>query len=274
MPLPPADRLTKSVSVPIATDHRIQMPGGEAFAREWRPAGAADQPPLVLIHDSLGSVAVWRDFPAQLADGTGRRVIAYDRLGFGESDARTDRLTTRFVSEEAQIYLPCLLRHFQLERFIAFGHSVGGGMAVCAGAALAGSCVAIVTESAQMFAEDRTLQGIAAARIDFQDDANMARLRRYHGDKAPWVLEAWTGSWLSPQFATWNLRTELSQIRCPILALHGDLDEFGSLKHPEMVEELAGGPVDARILEGCGHLPHREQPASVVEVVSAFLTTG
>lgn len=260
--------------MPTTIDHSIPVPGGNVFAREWRAAAGAADPPLILIHDSLGSVALWRDFPAQLAQGSGRRVIAYDRLGFGQSSARHDRLTRGFVTEEAQIYLPALLRHFRLERFIAFGHSVGGGMAVCAAAALADSCAALVIESAQMFAEDRTLQGIAAAKIDFQNDVNMARLRRYHADKAPWVLEAWTGSWLSPQFADWNLREELTRIRCPVLALHGDHDEFGSLHHAEIIRASVAGPVEVEIIEGGGHVPHREQPAAIVEKVVKFLAAA
>jgi pimeloyl-ACP methyl ester carboxylesterase len=257
--------------VSTVTNHRIDAPGGKLFAREWTPATVLPAPPLVLMHDSLGCVELWRDFPAQLAEGICRRVVAYDRLGFGRSDARADRLTTRFIAEEAAIYLPCVLQHLMMDRFVAFGHSVGGGMAVHCGTALAASCAAIVVESAQMFAEDRTLQGIAAARIDFRDSANLARLRRYHGDKAPWVLEAWTETWHDPAFASWNLETELPRVRCPMLAIHGDQDEFGSVKHPELIRSLAGGPVATRILEGVGHVPHRERPEAIISLVAEFL---
>jgi pimeloyl-ACP methyl ester carboxylesterase len=257
--------------VSTVTNHRIDAPGGKLFAREWAPATVLPAPPLVLLHDSLGCVRLWRDFPAQLANESRRRVVAYDRLGFGQSDARSDHLTTRFLAEEATIYLPCVLRHLGIERFVAFGHSVGGGMALHCGAALAASCAAIVVESAQAFAEDRTLQSIAAARIDFRDSTKLAKLYRHHGDKMQWVLEAWTETWLDPAFASWSLKTELPQVRCPILAIHGDQDEFGSLRHPELIRSLAGGPVTTRILEGVGHVPHREQPQTIISVVTEFL---
>ena len=252
-------------------DHDIHVPGGKLFAREWIPDAVSADASLVLIHDSLGSVELWRDFPAALAIGTHRRVIAYDRLGFGRSDARTDRLTARFVSEEAEIYLPFLLRHFGIDRFVPFGHSVGGGMAVHCGTALASSCEAIILESAQMFAEDRTLQGIAAAKVDFRDPANFERLRRYHGDNARWVLEAWTETWLSPAFASWTLEPELPKVTCPILAIHGDQDEYGSLRHTELIRKLAGGSATTKVMEGFGHIPHREAPEAIVAIVAAFL---
>ena len=255
-----------------AIDHRIEVPGGKLFAREWIPADLSSQPSLLLLHDSLGCVELWRDFPLQLAEVTRRRVIAYDRLGFGKSDARTDRLSLRFVAEEAEICLPPLLKHFHVERFIPFGHSVGGGMAVCSAVALADKCEALILESAQMFAEDRTLQGVRDAKEDFLRDPTLPRLRKYHGDKARWVLDAWTESWLDPSFAAWHLRTELPRIRCPVLAIHGSLDEYGSAKHPQLIKDLAGGPVTMRLLEGVGHVPHREQPGLILDVVNGFLS--
>jgi pimeloyl-ACP methyl ester carboxylesterase len=266
--------LATGQTVSTAIDRRIDAPGGALFAREWTPAEVSAAPPLVLLHDSLGCVQLWRDFPAQLADAIRRRVIAYDRLGFGRSDARADRLTTRFIAEEAEIYLPCVLRHLHIDRFVAFGHSVGGGMAIHCGAALAASCAAVIVESAQAFAEDRTLQGVAAARIDFQDSAKLAKLDRLHGHKGPWVLAAWTETWLDPAFASWSLETVLPRVRCPMLAIHGDQDEFGSLRHPEMIRSQAGGRVEMRILEGVGHVPHREQPELIIRLVAEFLATS
>lgn len=253
------------------TDHMIDAPGGKLFAREWTTEGDPSRAPIILLHDSLGSVEVWRDFPALLAAATRRRVIAYDRLGFGRSDPRADRLTSRFVSEEAQIFLPCLLRQLQIDQFIPFGHSVGGGMAVYCGATLADSCAAIVTESAQIFVEDITLQAIAAAKVQYANSERLEKLRKYHGAKAQWVLHAWIDTWLSPEFASWNVCSVLPQIRCPLLAIHGDQDEFGSLKHPELARTLSGGEVETRVLEGCGHVPHKERPDTIVESVAQFL---
>jgi pimeloyl-ACP methyl ester carboxylesterase len=256
-------------------DHFIPTPAGQLYARAWNSPRIAGAAPIVLIHDSLGCVELWRDFPARLRDATRRTVIAYDRLGFGRSDSRVDSLRCSFVREEAEVYMPCLLRHFAIDRFVPFGHSVGGGMAICCGAILPQACVAIITESAQMFAEDKTLAAIAAAKIQYEDADRFARLTRYHGEKAPWVLRAWTDTWLSPEFRSWSVRQELAQLAAPLLALHGDLDEFGSGsgEHLQTARNLSTAPVTPRLLLNQGHVPHRQNPQMVVELVADFLST-
>lgn len=254
----------------VVCDHMIGVPNGAVFAREWTPEDATGAA-LILLHDSLGCVDVWRDFPTMLAAGAKRRVIAYDRLGFGRSHARAGALSSAFVREESEVFLPHLLRSLQLDSFIPFGHSVGGGMAMYCGDTLRGSCAAIITVAAQMFAESKTLLAIAEAKQAYEDPARLARLGKYHGNKAPWVLQAWTETWLSEDFAKWSLRDTLPAIRSPILAIHGELDEFGSLEHPRMIESLAGGRSLAVTLSGVGHVPHREQPGTVLQLVTDFL---
>jgi len=253
------------------TEHFIETPLGRLFARAWTSADRPTKAAIVLLHDSLGCVDLWRTFPATLCTATARQVIAYDRLGFGRSDPRSDQPQPDFVRQEAETYVPCLLRHFQMKRFVAFGHSVGGAMAICCGAVLPAATAAIVTESAQVFAEDKTLQGIAAARVEYARDERFERLKKYHGEKAAWVLQAWTDTWLAPEFASWNVRRELEQLRSPLLALHGDRDEFGSLDHLEVAQRLSGAPVTTHVMQGVGHVPHKEKPDSVVDLVSRFL---
>ena len=263
--------MTRPFPMTSATDHFVQTPNGRLFARTWSPADQSQGSPIILLHDSLGSVELWRNFPAQLCVRTHRQVVAYDRLGFGRSDARTDRLTAAFVEQEAEIYVPRLLDHFETERFVAFGHSVGGAMAVCCGAVLGNATSAVITESAQMFAEDLTLRGISAAKAEYADSERLARLKKYHGEKTAWVLSAWIDTWLSPQFANWSVRDELRSVRCPLLCLHGDRDEFGSLRHLEVAREFSGSATETRVLQGLGHVPHREDPESVLMQVARFL---
>ena len=255
----------------------VQHPGGRLFVRQWSPAGgtagaeAAKAAPLLLFHDSLGSVELWRDFPARLAARLGRRVVAYDRLGFGRSDARHDRLPLDFVAEEAESVLPCLRQALNLERFVALGHSVGGGMAVHVAARWPEACEALITMAAQAFVEDRTVQGIEQAREAFKDEAQVQRLARYHGEKTRWVLDAWILTWLSPAFAAWSLAPVLPQVRCPALVLHGEHDEYGSARHPDTIGRLCGGPARVEILAGTAHVPHRERPDEVLGHVATFL---
>jgi len=255
-----------------AIDHWIAHPGGRLFVREWPAAqdGAA-RPPLVLLHDSLGCVELWRDFPARLARATGRRVIAYDRAGFGRSDARSGRLPLDFIAEEASEWFPRVCRHFDIDRFAVLGHSVGGGMAVHIAARHAGRCEALVTIAAQAFVEDRTLAGLRAARASFAEPGALERLARYHGDKAGWVLSAWLDTWLDPAFAGWSLAGVLPGVRCRARALHGELDEYGSAAHPAMIERLAGGPARSEMLAGLGHVPQRERPDEIARRVADFL---
>lgn len=255
----------------IATEeHRIDTPRGRLYAKSWRAPGAAALPPIVLFHDSLGCVDLWRDFPAALCAATRRRVIAYDRLGFGRSDARDDVLTPRFVVDEAPFAIPELCKQLDIDAFVAFGHSVGGGMAIACAAAFAQRVAALVTESAQTFVEDRTLAGIRHAQAQFAQDGQLARLAKYHGDKARWVLDAWIATWLAPDFAAWTLDDELARVRCATLAIHGDADEYGSIAHPGRIGECVP-QAQVEILAGCGHVPHREREAVVLARVAAFL---
>ncbi|HFK2130035.1 TPA: alpha/beta fold hydrolase, partial [Pseudomonas aeruginosa] len=110
----------------------------------------------------------------------------------------------------------------------------------------------------------------AADRV-FARDGQLQRLERYHREKARWVLRSWVDTWLSEDFADWNLDADLARVRCPILSLHGELDEYGSQRHPQRLARLAGGPATLRPLPGCGHVPHRQQPEAVLDAVVTFL---
>ena len=248
----------------------IETGRGRMYARGWEPASLASDAPIVLLHDSLGCVELWRTFPAALAEGTGRRVIAYDRLGFGKSDARTDRLSAGFIQEEAQEFFPRVREQIGFDRFVLFGHSVGGGMAVHCAAEFPDACEGLITESAQAFVEENTREGLSAARELFAQPGQFERLVRYHGEKARWVLDAWIETWLSPAFARWSLDDALARVKCPTLAMHGSEDEYGSARHPERIARGAGGEME--IIEGAGHVPHREREGWVVERVRQHLT--
>ena len=267
--------MTHQTVHPTHEDAWIDHAQGRIFARIWSPrkrnSHAAAASPIVLFHDSLGCVDLWRGFPAALSETTGRRVIAYDRLGFGKSGPRCDTLRPHFISDEAETYFPAIREQLGLKRFIAFGHSVGGAMAVYCAARFRDGCEALITESAQAFLEDRTAQSIAAAREQFKQQEQFARLKQYHGDKTRWVLTAWTESWLDPAFAAWSLEAILPQVTCPLLVIHGIHDEYGSTVHPEMIANLASGPARVEILADTYHVPHRERQQTVIELVKAFV---
>ena len=238
------------------------------FVRSWEPAADQGRAPILLLHDSLGCVDLWRGFPETLARATGRAVFAYDRLGFGQSDPHPGTLGLGFVVDEAARAIPRLQEAIGFTRFIACGHSVGGGMGVEAAARYPADCIALVTIGAQAFVEDLTLQGIRRGKRVFATDEGLAKLVPYHGAKARWVVDAWTETWLSAGFADWTLDAALTLVRCPVLAIHGELDEYGSDAHPR---RIAGRHGRLELLAGIGHVPQREAEERVVELVRGFL---
>ncbi|MBI3144841.1 MAG: alpha/beta hydrolase [Pseudogulbenkiania sp.] len=258
-------------------DSWVESGQGRLLARCWQPLNHGDElgglSPIVLFHDSLGCIELWRTFPAVLAEHTGRQVIAYDRLGFGQSDRRTDKLGIGFIREETQRFFPLLREQLGFDRFIAFGHSVGGGMAVYCAAMHASACEALITESAQVFVEDRTRAGILDAKEQFKQPEPFERLQRYHGEKTRWVLDAWIETWLSPAFSDWSMQETLPQVKCPTLVIHGSEDEYGSNLHPEKIARWVGGPSHMEIMPGIRHVPHREQEDWVAKRVASFIET-
>jgi len=277
MPSAPLQESAMTISTLLGdgpTDLWIDGTHGRIFVRSWFPERDALHPnhaPILLLHESLGCIEQWKDFPSALANATGRTVVAYDRLGFGRSDRLTAPPAPTFVEDEAAHGFACVLQHLGIERFVVLGHSVGGSMAVHCAARYPEACQAMIAMSAVTFVEQRTLSGIRQARAWFADPAQRERLRRYHGERSDWVLSAWIDTWLAPDFATWTLAHALPAVGCPSLAIHGDDDEFGSERHPQLIADHASGQVEQALLSGVGHVPHREQPELVLERIERFL---
>jgi len=246
-------------------------PYGPLHGQVWR--GTDDLVPILLLHDSLGCVTLWRDFPAQLAKATGRNVVAYDRAGFGQSVVRTAQVSPSFIADEAFEGVVPVLDALGINKVVLLGHSVGGGMAVAAGAALSERVVGVITISAQAFVEDLTLAGVRDAKVAFAQDGQVERLARYHGERARWILDAWIETWLHPDYAGWSLSPMLEKLSVPVLALHGDQDEFGSAKHPQMIANQSLGEGRMRIFEGVGHMPHKEVPDALLGEVNQYLAS-
>lgn len=253
------------------TDQFISVPGGQVFVRRWNPLKSNGLAPVVLLHDSLGCVGLWRSFPEQLANILGRDVIAYDRLGFGQSSPRSELPSVDFLKEEASIYFPIIRDALELSEYMILGHSVGGPMALLIAAADE-NCNCAITLAGMVFLEEHSLDGIRAAKKFFAEQSEFNRLARWHQDKTQWVISAWTDTWLSPEFSDWSITADIESIKYPVLAIHGELDEFGSKAFPEKIVAHVGGLSSMKIIEGCGHVLHREKEADVLESISCFLT--
>ncbi|WP_077285409.1 alpha/beta fold hydrolase [Cognaticolwellia aestuarii] len=256
----------------IAIDTRfIATPYGEIYIKQWIPENAYDKPALILVHDSLGSVELWKDFPAILSERLSRRVIAYDRLGFGRSFARNELPSVNFIEEEALIYFPLIKEALSISHYLLLGHSVGGAMAITI-AANDPDCLGAITISAQAFVEELTLSGISNAKAFFAQPVQMKRLEKYHGKKTQWVLSAWIDVWLSPEFSNWNLAGCITKVKCPVLAIHGANDEYGSVAFPCYIKNNVSGIAQTEIITDCGHIPHKEKQSEVVDAIEQFFT--
>jgi pimeloyl-ACP methyl ester carboxylesterase len=233
-----------------------------------RPRGG---PVLVLLHDSLGSAALWRDLPERLAEATGLEVLAYDRRGHGASDPFGPLARTQTYLHEQAAVTDRVLAAVGVERAVLFGHSDGASIALLAAALHPERVCAVVAEAAHVFVEERTLAGVREAQRAVEEGDLLARIRRHHGDKAGPLTAAWIGTWLSPAFRDWNVEPELRRIRCPVLVFQGAEDEYGTDAQVHAIARGVAGPSRAVILPGLRHTPHREEPDTVLRLIAGWL---
>ena len=231
------------------------------------PPQNPDRPEILLLHEGLGSVSLWRDFPQRLAARTGGRVVAYSRAGFGRSSPRDRPFGPRFMHEEAHEMLPALRAALALRSPILLGHSTGASMALIhAGEANVDRVIAIAPFA---FVEASNVAAIRAARARYPE--LKPRLARHHDD-VDGVFFGWNDLWLDPAFASWNIDAELAAVRCPVLALLGEHDEYST---PAQLERIAAkatqAQLETKILPHCGHAPHRDQPETVLDAIARFV---
>jgi pimeloyl-ACP methyl ester carboxylesterase len=222
--------------------------------------------PLVLLHEGLGSVGLWRGFPRQLSEATGRRTIAFSRFGHGRSPPPPSPRTRRFFHEEALGVLPLVLAQSDAADPILIGHSDGGSIALIH----AGHrpVTGLVTLAAHVFVEDVSLSAIAEARRAFTDDGLRERMARHHDDPDA-AFHGWSDVWLDPAFSTWDLQADAAGVTAPMLVIQGRDDAYGTLAQVQRIAAGVAGAVTTLILPG-GHSPHLEHPADVVEAITAF----
>jgi pimeloyl-ACP methyl ester carboxylesterase len=225
--------------------------------------------PIVLLHEGLGSVGTWRDFPEALAMRTRRAVMAYSRCGHGASDPPATRRGIAFTEEEAAL-LPTVLDECGIERALLYGHSDGGSIAIAAAAASPQRFPALVLQAAHVFVEDVSVASVERTKAAFVETNLRERLARYH-QHVDLMFAGWTDVWLDPAFRRWNLEHYLPHITCPVLIVQGAEDEYGTERQVEAIARGLRGPVRRLILAACGHRPHRDQRERVLDVVGAFI---
>jgi len=227
------------------------------------------RPSIVLLHEGLGSIAMWRDFPSRLAHATGRNILVYSRFGYGNSDPHDAQRGVRYLHDEALIALPQLLEQLGIERPILIGHSDGGSIALIHAGAGIRPVAAVVTLAAHVLVEDISVENIAAAKIAYETTNMRAKLARYHAD-ADSVFRGWNRIWLDPEFRAWNIEEYLPRIACPVLAIQGADDEYGTM---EQMRRIGAQVRDVELLklEDCRHSVHKDQPEAVLAAVTRFV---
>jgi pimeloyl-ACP methyl ester carboxylesterase len=278
--------------------------GDKQLEYVWHGPGAAEAPTLVFLHEGLGCVAMWRDFPEQLVAETGCGGLVYSRAGYGNSDPCELPRAAQFMHDEALVTLPQVLDAFQIREAILVGHSDGGSIALIhAGGILnhedtKGTKTAdsnskdsnstkpsallpktlirgLILEAPHVFVEEPGLDSIRKIAEDYRSEDHggqlKQRLERYHGKNVDETFRGWNDVWLNPEFRTWNIEEYLPHIRVPVLLIQGADDQYGTLAQVKAIEAACQGPVRTVLLAECGHSPHLDQPARTLEAMRGFV---
>ena len=247
----------------------IGIDGAALECRCWGPPpGAA--PTIVLLHEGLGSVAGWKDFPERLSARTGFGVFAYSRAGYGNSDPVSLPRPLDYMTREGIDTLPLVLDRMGFERGILLGHSDGASIATIYAGGVADYRVrGLVLLAPHFFTEPEGLAAIARARAAFDTGDLRARLAKYHRDPEI-AFRGWNDAWLDPGFRSWNIEDSLAYLRIPVLAVQGGDDQYGTPAQLDALERGSSAPVEVAVLDNCKHAPQIDQPEATLSLVAAF----
>ena len=232
--------------------------------------GSNERPYLVFLHEALGCTEMWKGFPALLCGETGHPGIVYDRVGHGKSSGLLKSRTLHYMHEHALEELPTVLTALiPGQQYILIGHSDGGSIALIHASAQPPDLKGIITEAAHIFVEEKTVQGVRAATEAFLA-GKMGGLFRYHTGKTEKVFRAWSETWLSEWFQSWNIENLLPSIACPALILQGSEDQYGTIAQVKSIASKVP-MAQEKMLEGCGHASHKDRSEAVTQVMAKFL---
>jgi pimeloyl-ACP methyl ester carboxylesterase len=262
----------------------------------WHGPGPEEAPTLVFLHEGLGCVEMWRDFPERLSAQTGCGALVYSRAGYGKSDPVEGPWPVRFMHEEALVVLPKVLDAFAVREAILVGHSDGGSIGIIhAGGVRDPRVLGLILEAPHVFVEECGLESIreiaelyregGAGRMPANrpQDAGAPvgapagvpsfkqRLARYHGAQVDQTFWGWNDVWLNPEFRSWNIAEYLREIKVPVLLIQGEDDQYGTREQLRRIEVGSQGTVRTVMLEACGHSPHLDQPERALEVMKEFV---
>jgi len=247
----------------------VEIDGRRLEIQEFGPA-PGDAPTLVLLHEGLGCVALWRDFPQRLTAATGCGIVAFSRFGYGRSDTVALPRPLDYMTREAVEVLPKFLDAIGFRHGALVGHSDGATIALIhAGVVRDDRVQALVLMAPHVFTEREGLASIRQARVAYEHGDLKPKLARYHRDVDA-AFRGWCDSWLDPGFLDWNVAAYAEFWRVPALLIQGADDQYGTLAQLDEIERRSATRVEMRVLQGCKHQPHLEQPEATVEAIAGF----
>ncbi len=245
--------------------------GSRQIEVQWHREGEKGFPTLIFLHEGLGCIKMWKDFPYRLSRKTGCPALVFSRLGYGASDPSPIPWKINFMHKEGLHFLPFLLHETKIKNHILIGHSDGGSIGIIyAGSPYAKGLKVLITEAAHVFCEEVTVKSIDQAKINYVHHGLKQGLEKYHGENTENAFRGWNDVWLSPQFIHWNIEKYLPRIKIPMLALQGNKDQYGTLRQLKTIRKRVSNST-THIIEDCGHSPHLEQPEKVLTVMAKFI---
>lgn len=227
---------------------------------------------ILFLHEGLGSIEMWKNYPQQVCDATGMKGLMYDREGYGHSTPLRSKRDSSYLEDYALEELPAFLRSMSLDGdLILYGHSDGGSIALIYAAMYPDQVDAIITEAAHVFVEDITVAGIHPAAKLFETTDLPAKLERYHGEKTRTIFYAWADTWRTEEYRSWNIEQYLSKIKCPVLAIQGVNDQYGTEDQVDAIIGQINGVGQKFMVDDCGHAPWKEKTEQVMDKVVPFL---
>lgn len=258
-----------SIHWPTEAPTALKLRTASLECRAWGPP-PTQAPSLILLHEGLGSVALWRDFPEKIATITGLGVLAYSRQGYGQSDPCDLPRPLDYMEREARDVLPLVLDQTGIQSCILLGHSDGASIAALHQALAPDPRVqGLILMAPHFFVEPPALDSIRNVRTAWRETDLPQRLGKYHADPQN-AFQGWNEAWLDPGFASWDITQCIDHFRVPCLAFQGDMDEYGTTEHLNVIRQRSAAPVETHVLDACGHSPQKDQPEETLRLIAEF----
>ncbi len=227
--------------------------------------------PLVFLHEALGSIGQWKDFPEKLCTALNRKGLVYERQGHGLSSPFKEKRKSNFLYKYAIEELPAVLRALEIDEPVdLFGHSDGATIALLFAAYFPLQTNRVLSEAAHVFVEKETVDGVKPAKVLFETTDFKQKLAKYHPNDVESMFYAWHDIWTAPDFQDWNIEEELKKIKAEVLAIQGDQDEYGTLAQLDSILEHTGGECTIEVVKGCKHIPHLQQKQKTLDLAIPF----